>query len=142
MRQAASVISYDTDVGRLAASDLTGFFEGWPAAPTAESLLRVLSRSTLAVIARDGDRVVGFVNALSDGELAVYIPLLEVRASHRGRGVGSELVRRVMSRFADTYMIDVICDAELVHFYERLGLRRLAGMAHRNREARVLRSER
>jgi GNAT superfamily N-acetyltransferase len=86
--------------------------------------------------------VVGFVNALSDGALAVYIPLLEVRASHRGRGIGSELVGRVLSRFSDAYMVDAVCDPDVAPFYERLGMRRLAGMAHRNREAPVLRSSR
>jgi GNAT superfamily N-acetyltransferase len=81
---------------------------------------------------------VGFVNALSDGELSVYIPLLEVRRSHRGRGIGSELVRRVMSHFGDAYMIDAVCDPQIAPFYERLGLTRLTGMAYRNRQAPIL----
>ena len=140
MRQARCVITYETGVEGVESRQLDGFFDGWPAAPDADGLLRILSGSSLALLARDGDHVVGFVTALSDGELAVYLPLLEVRPSHRGRGIGSELVRQVLSHYGDAYMIDVVCDADVAPFYERLGLIRLAGMAHRNRQAPILRS--
>lgn len=133
------MIFYDTDMAAVDNEALTGFFEGWPAAPDAAGLLRVLRNSSLGVVARDDDRVVGFINALSDGELAVYIPLLEVRRSHRGRGIGTELVRRVLEHFDRAYMIDAVCDPEVAPFYERLGLIQLAGMAHRNRRSPILR---
>jgi sugar phosphate isomerase/epimerase len=42
VRQALGVISYDTDVAGLTATELDGFFDGWPAAPDAAGLLRVL----------------------------------------------------------------------------------------------------
>lgn len=91
------MITYQTGVDGVTSNRLTGFFEGWAAAPDAAGLLRILEGSSLALLAREGDNVVGFVNALSDGELAVYVPLLEVRASHRGLGIGRELVQRVLS---------------------------------------------
>lgn len=133
-----SVTEYETGADGLDSRDLEGFFEGWPAAPDAAALLRILRASAFAMVARDGIRVVGFINALSDGELAVYVPLLEVRASHRGLGIGSELVRRLLDHFEDAYMIDVVCDDDVVPFYERLGLTRVAGMAHRNRQSPIL----
>ena len=91
------------------------------------------------VISYQTGAAAGCVNALSDGELAVYLPLLEVHPTYRGRGIGSELVRRVLSHYADAYMIDVVCDSDVAPFYERLGLIRLTGMAHRNRRAPILR---
>jgi predicted N-acetyltransferase YhbS len=87
------------------------------------------------VLARDGSEIVGFVTAISDGELAAYIPLLEVRREWRGRGVGVELVRRMLARLEGLYMVDVVCDPELIPFYERFGMIPLAGMARRNRSA-------
>ena len=132
------VIDYQTGVDGVTAGDLSGFFEGWSSAPTDETLLRILSRSTLTVLARGGDLVVGVINAISDGELAAYIPLLEVRAAYRGRGIGTGLVRQVVDHFRDLYMVDAVCDDEVAPFYERLGMRRLTGMAHRNRNAAVL----
>jgi ribosomal protein S18 acetylase RimI-like enzyme len=136
--QAWNVITYDTEMAAVTSADLEGFFDGWPTAPDATTLLRVLRQSALGIVARDADKVVGFVNALSDGELAVYIPLLEVRRSHRGRGIGGELVRRVLAHFENVYMVDAVCDPDVVPFYERLGMTRLAGMANRNRQSPVL----
>lgn len=131
------MIVYQVGTDGVDEARLDGFFDGWASSPSPAGLLRILRNSSFAVVALDGDDVVGFVNALSDGELAVYIPLLEVRATHRGRGIGSELVRRVMRAFDGCYMIDVVCDEHVAPFYERLGMARLVGMAHRNRSATI-----
>ena len=40
----------------------------------------------------------GFVTALSDGDFAAFIPLLEVFPEYHGQGVGSELVTRLLAR--------------------------------------------
>lgn len=134
------MITYRHDLDGVTAAQLNGFFEGWPSPPTADALLAVLRDSSHAILAVDEDgTVVGFINALSDGRLASYVPLLEVRASHRGAGIGSELVRRMLAVLDDVYMTDLVCDHDLVPFYERLGLVRLAGMARRNHDAPVLR---
>jgi predicted N-acetyltransferase YhbS len=44
------------------------------------------------------------------------MPLLEVRREWRGKGVGSELVRRILAELDGLYMVDVVCDPELVPF--------------------------
>jgi GNAT superfamily N-acetyltransferase len=142
MRHALHVIDYRTGLEGIECDQLEGFFDGWPAAPSADALLKILRGSAFAVLACDRDHVVGFVSALSDGLLAVYIPLLEVRTSYRGRGIGRELVGRVLSEFSDAYMVDALCDPEVAPFYERLGMTRLAGMAHRNWQAPILRATR
>ena len=54
--------------------------------------------------------------------MSAFIPLLEVLPEYQRRGIGSELVRRMLLLLADTYMIDLCCDEELVGFYERFGL--------------------
>jgi predicted N-acetyltransferase YhbS len=115
--------------------DLVGYFEGWPAPPSPERHLALLEGSSHVVLAQEEGRIVGFVTAISDGVLAAYIPLLEVRREWRGKGVGSELVRRMLAALEGCYMVDVVCDPELVPFYERFGLVPLAGMGRRNRSA-------
>ncbi len=112
---------------------LTGFFEGWPLPPPPEKHLALLRGSSHVVLARDADEIIGFVTAVSDGELAAYIPLLEVRREWRGTGVGRELIRRLLVQLEGLYMVDVVCDPELIPFYERFGMTPLAGMARRNR---------
>jgi len=128
---ATATITYTSDLADVAADQLVGFFEGWPTAPSPDTHLAILLSSSYAVIARDGSTVVGVVTALSDGILAAYVPLLEVRADYRGQGIGSELVRRVLAHFSDLYMVDLLCDSDLQPFYARLGFEPATGAAIR-----------
>ena len=73
-----------------------GFFEGWSTPLTPSEHLLLLRRATHVVLAMEGSTVVGFGNALSDGILSAYIPLLEVVPSRRGQGIGSELIRHLL----------------------------------------------
>jgi GNAT superfamily N-acetyltransferase len=126
-------IEYTTSLDGVKPEHLQGFFERWPSPPSPERHLELLHGSAHVVLARDdGTRdVVGFVNALSDGVLYAYVPLLEVLPAHRGRGIGSELIRRIVDELADFYAVDLMCDAELQPFYERLGMHRAQGMVLR-----------
>jgi ribosomal protein S18 acetylase RimI-like enzyme len=129
------VIAYADDLAGMQARHLAGFFVGWPKPPSAERHLALLRGSSHVVVAREGERVVGFVTAISDGVLSAYIPLLEVLPEYQGRGIGAELVRRLLGRLDGLYMVDLCCDEDVVGFYERLGLSRWdAGMGLRNRE--------
>lgn len=129
-----SDIVYRSTVRGLTPSRLRGFFEGWPDPPSAATHLRILrdSHAVELAVERSTGRVVGFVNAVSDGVLCAYLPLLEVLPSHRGRGIGSELVRRLLRRLDDLYMVDLGCDPDLRPFYERLGFTASLLMARRN----------
>jgi ribosomal protein S18 acetylase RimI-like enzyme len=109
-----------------------GFFEGWTAPPTVSQHRDLLAASTHCILAIDGRQVVGFVNALSDGVLSAYIPLLEVLPHYRGAGIGTELVRRLLGEIGPLYMIDVMCDGDMLSFYERFGFRASTGGVIRN----------
>ncbi len=108
-------MEYATDLDGVEPEHLEGFFEGWPSPPSPERHLEILRGSSHVVLAHDAPTraVIGFVNAISDGTLSAFIPLLEVLPAHRGRGIGSELVRRMLDELRGFYSIDVVCDAEL-----------------------------
>jgi ribosomal protein S18 acetylase RimI-like enzyme len=128
-----SDISYSDTAAGISAADLAGFFVGWPQPPSNEHRLRVVQAATAVVIARDPDNnVVGFITAVTDGVFAAYIPLLEVLPGHQGRGIGRALVQRMLARLRECYMIDLVCDDDVVPFYERLGGWRLNAVAWRN----------
>jgi ribosomal protein S18 acetylase RimI-like enzyme len=129
------VISYKTDAGDLSEDDLAGFFVGWPTPPSPAQHLAVLHGSYRVVVARSQDTVVGFVNMISDGVLTAFIPWLEVRPEFQGRGIGTELMRRVLAEAEHLYSVDLVCDEELRPYYERLGGVALTGMIWRNRAA-------
>ena len=129
-------IEYAEALDGIEPRNLQGFFVGWPSPPSPERHLELLRGSAAVVLARDGEDVIGFVNAISDGVLSAYVPLLEVLPAYQGRGIGSELVRRLVARLESLYMVDLCCDAELEPFYLRLGFRTLdRGMGIRNYEA-------
>jgi ribosomal protein S18 acetylase RimI-like enzyme len=130
-----SVIRFTDDPGQLTAEQLHGFFVGWPASPTPEQHLAVLLGSHRVQLALADHRVVGFVNAISDGLLTAFIPWLEVLPEYQGQGIGTELMRRILASLGNLYSIDLTCDPELRPYYERLGLRPLHGMGIRNATA-------
>jgi len=115
---------------------LHGFFVGWPNPPSPDAHLRILHGSAHVVLALDDatNNVVGFITAISDGVSCAYIPHLEVLPQYQGNGIGSELMRRMLDRLRDLYMIDLLCDSHVQPFYERLGMRRAQGMLLRNYE--------
>ena len=129
------MIEYRTTVSGITADQLAGpFFVGWPDPPTPETHLDVLRASAHLVVAvhETDQQVVGFVNAISDGVFMAYVPLLEVVAAYQGRGIGSELMRRLLEQLEGFYGVDAMCDPELQPFYRHLGFQVATGVSIRN----------
>ena len=127
-----AMISYTDSLQGITPDMLAGFFEGWSNAPSPKTHLRILHGSYAVELALDENRVVGFVNAISDGQFMAFLPLLEVLPQYRGQGVGRELVQRMTEQLSQLYAIDLVCDADLQPYYERLGWRATQGMSIRN----------
>jgi GNAT superfamily N-acetyltransferase len=119
------MIRYTDSTEGIGPGNLAGFFVGWPNPPSQETHLRILEASGEIVLAIDDEtgNVVGFVTAVTDGILSAYIPLLEVLPSHQGRGIGHELVRRLLDVLGSLYMVDLACDPEMGSFYGGFGMR-------------------
>jgi ribosomal protein S18 acetylase RimI-like enzyme len=128
------MIEYINDISRIGTAQLKGFFVGWPHPPSPEKHLQILRQSYRAILAIDktSGNVVGFITSISDGVLAAYIPLLEVLPAYQRKGIGGELVGRMLKELEEFYMTDLICDSNLQSFYERFGMRPCFGMIRRN----------
>jgi len=113
-----------------------GFFVNWPNPPTPETHYQLLKNSFRVVLALDekSEQVVGFINAISDGVLSAYIPLLEVLPQYQNQGIGKKLVKIMLDQLKHFYMIDLLCDENLQSYYEKLGMSRAKGMMIRNYE--------
>ena len=128
------MINYTDSPEGIGPDDLKGFFVGWPNPPSPDKHLEILIKSNAIVLAIDETtgQVVGFINAISDGVLSAYIPLLEVLPEYQKQGIGTELVRRMLSKLSGLYMVDLLCDKELQPYYERFGMKPITAMMIRN----------
>ncbi|UOY92536.1 GNAT family N-acetyltransferase [Ectobacillus sp. JY-23] len=118
----------------ITADMLTGFFVGWPNPPKPQAHLQLLQNSNKVILAIDEqtNQVVGFITAISDGVLSAYIPLLEVLPTYQQKGIGKELMTRMLKELEHIYMIDLCCDDDLLPYYEEFGMMRSNGMLLRN----------
>jgi len=129
----AATIRYTDSLDRIEPGHLQGFFVDWPHPPSPERHLRLLAGSDRILLAIDTatGQVVGFVTALTDGELSGFIPLLEVLPDYQGQGIGQALMTKMLERLAAFPNVDLRCDPDLVPFYERFGMISGAGMSLR-----------
>lgn len=96
----------------------------WSAAHKPELLHQALVASHSLVSAWDGPRLVGLGNALSDGYLVVYYPHLLVHPEYQGRGIGTELMRRLLARYAGFHQHMLVADGRAIDFYRKCGFER------------------
>lgn len=110
----------------LPTMDVVHLYEanGWSSARKPELLLRALSNSETLVSAWDSCKLVGLGNAISDGFLVVYYPHLLVLPDYRGRGVGSEILRRLRCLYKHFHQHVIIAEAGAVEFYRSEGFSR------------------
>ena len=118
-----------------------GFFEGWLTSPGSAGLHRILRGSHCSFVALNSARrcIVGFINCISDGVLTCFIPLLEVLPEYRKRGIARLLVERMIEDTKQFYMVDLLCDAELMPFYEKFGFKSSNAMVRRNYKWQIAR---
>lgn len=105
---------YKNSLKGISANMLNGFFVDWPNPPNPQTHLRLLENSSKIVLAIDEDtnELIGFITAISDGVLSAYVPLLEVLPQYKNKGIGKELVSRMLKELDEIYMIDLCCDDE------------------------------
>ncbi|MEM9954667.1 MAG: GNAT family N-acetyltransferase [Chloroflexota bacterium] len=124
---------YTDSLENITAENLKGgFFVGWLNPPSAETHYKLLDGSYRIWLALDDKQVIGFIHAISDGVLTSFIPLLEVLPDYQGRGIGQELVKRMLASLDHLYSVDLMCDNDLIPYYEKFGLHRATGMLQRN----------
>src|SRR5258708_993130 len=87
-------------------------------------LRKALLASHSLITAWDGSRLVGLGNAISDGYLVVYYPHMLVLPDYQGRGIGSELMRRLMARYQGFHQHMLVADGRALDFYRKCGFER------------------
>jgi len=127
------MIDYTDSLAGIDPRHLDSFFVGWPHPPSPETHLRLLAGSDYVVLALDVEtgRVIGYVTALTDGVISSFIPLVEVLPAYQGRGIGQGLMTRMLERLSHLPNVDLLCDPDVMPFYERFGMKPCVGMVLR-----------
>lgn len=97
----------------------------WATRRTPPDVDAMLAGSDVVVgmIEQGSNRLVGFARAITDGVyLAVVLDVI-VAEDHRGRGLGKRLMDEILARpeIRNVGSIELVCQPELVPFYQRWG---------------------
>lgn len=99
--------------------------EGWwiESKDDVDLVKRIVSGSHCFLIVEDGGRLKGMGRAISDHVSDAYIQDVAVEESCRGKGIGREIIRRLVNRLNQDGVnwIGLIAERGSHPFYERLG---------------------
>jgi ribosomal protein S18 acetylase RimI-like enzyme len=126
------MINYTNNKEIIQDIDVSGFFVGWPSPPDKATFRKLLKNSQFIQLAIIENKLIGFVNAISDLTLTAYIPLLEVLPEYKGQGIGTKLIENIKEDLKDFYMIDICCDEDVIPFYKKLDFKQGYSMSLRN----------
>ena len=103
--------------------------EGWYAyLGNDEKLARAFQNSLYILGAFEGEKLIGFVRCVGDGEHILLVQDLIVDKKHRRQGIGTTLFKAAWDKYADVRMFQVVTDLYDEadnHFYQSLGMRKL-----------------
>jgi ribosomal protein S18 acetylase RimI-like enzyme len=79
--------------------------------------------ASIAVGAWDGERLVGFSRAISDGVHRAYVEDVVIDPEYRGVGIGEKVVALLIDQLGYVHITSLFCEPERVNFYSRNGFR-------------------
>lgn len=81
--------------------------------------------SNLIITAWDGDDLVGISRSLTDFSYCCYLSDLAVRNVYQRKGIGRKLVELTKNKIGPQCMLLVISAQGAVHFYPKIGFKKL-----------------
>jgi ribosomal protein S18 acetylase RimI-like enzyme len=118
-------IAYRNDCAGIDWRELAAVIERAPLGKRDPAILQVtFGRSYAVCFATEGGRLVGAGRAISDGAVQSAIYDVVVLPECQGRGIGAEIVRRLLARLPTKAVLLVSAPGK-EEFYRKLGFKRL-----------------
>lgn len=93
----------------------------WSSGHYPDKLVEAMKNSHSVYSAWDGDKLVGLINALSDGIMTAYFHYVLIRPDYQGKGIGKQLVLYMLEEYKDYLRKVLISYDKEVDFYKRCG---------------------
>jgi GNAT superfamily N-acetyltransferase len=93
----------------------------WDSGNYPDKLQKALKGSHHVVTAWDGDKLIGLMNALSDGIMNVFFLYLIVHPDYQKKGVGQKMVESMLREYKDYARKMVIAYDEALEFFQKCG---------------------
>jgi len=125
-REIGAGLEIDDDPERVDVDEVFRFLSDeayWVPGRSRETIEGLVRESTRVIAAYDGDRLVGFARVVSDRSNFAWLGDVFVVESHRGRGIGTEIVRDAVEYEPERDLVWYLSTRDARGLYERLGFR-------------------
>ncbi|MDU1847090.1 MAG: GNAT family N-acetyltransferase [Niallia nealsonii] len=92
---------------------------GWWNERTEQDMEKMLSQASLAVGAWKNNALIGFARAISDGIFRAYIEDVVIHSSYNRKGIGTQLIDKLLKELSDIDVISLFCEEDLITFYSK-----------------------
>jgi N-acetylglutamate synthase-like GNAT family acetyltransferase len=96
---------------------------GWWQERNTDEIEKML-QDQLSVGAWNGNQLIGFSRAVTDGRFRAYIEDVVIHTEWKNHGIGTRLVEKLLADLAHIDIISLFCEDELIPFYERSGFKK------------------
>ena len=123
-------ISFTDKTDNITVEALESLFASvkWKSAKYSDQLLQAINGSHSVVTAWDGEKLVGLINALSDGALTAYFHYMLIDPNYQDLGIGKKLIDIMLDRYKDYPAKVLIAYPEVTEFYKKCGFQQEEGM--------------
>ena len=95
----------------------------WSSGKYPDKLVRAMKNSDSVISAWDGKKLIGLINALSDGIMTAYFHYLLVHPDYQSKGIGKNLVEKILKKYKPYARKVVIAYNREIEFYKKCGFK-------------------